>query len=67
MAIKVKALELGFYGGKLRREGTVFEVEVEEHLGKWMEKVGKELTGRAAKKKADLEPAEEGASDESVI
>jgi hypothetical protein len=40
MAIKVKALELGFYDGKLRPEGAEFTVETKDELGRWMEVLG---------------------------
>ena len=37
MSLKVKAKELGFYGGILRYEGDVFDVAKESELGRWME------------------------------
>lgn len=42
MAIKVKAIEVGFYGDVLRKPGTdteSFTIESEKQLGSWMEKV----------------------------
>lgn len=38
--MKVRALEKGYYGHKLRREGEVFHVEGEKAFSKkWMEKI----------------------------
>ena len=34
--IKVKARELGYYGGTRRRPGDIFEIEDEGEKGRWM-------------------------------
>jgi hypothetical protein len=40
MGIKVKAMQLGYYGHRRRREGDVFEIESENEFSKrWMKKL----------------------------
>ncbi len=36
MTIKVKARELGYYGGTRRKPGDIFEIENEGDKGSWM-------------------------------
>ena len=37
MSIRVKSLQLGFYGTRLRPEGDEFDIKDESELGTWME------------------------------
>lgn len=57
MSIKVRATQLGYFGGVLREEGSEFEVSSKEDLGNWMlvldEPKGK--TGKAPKSPAENE------------
>lgn len=40
MAIKVKAIQLGFYGNQRRRPGAVFNIKSEEQFSSiWMKKI----------------------------
>lgn len=53
--IKVKAVlpdgSIGFYGIKRRRDGEVFDIESEEHLGSWMEVIEEAKPKKVAKPK----------------
>lgn len=57
--MKVRAKELGFYGGVRVKAGTVFELAEGVKLGKWMEKVASdepETGKKSGKKVASDEP-----------
>jgi len=48
--MKVKALQLGYYEHKRRREGDVFDLVEEKHFSKnWMEKVDGEEPKKSKK------------------
>lgn len=54
--MKVRAKELGFYNGKRRREGEVFDLLPGDKPGKWMEAL--EADAKPGKKPKDEKPAE---------
>lgn len=63
MAIKVKAVKKGWFGG-IREKGDVFEVESEEDLGSWMEVLEKPKSKKKVKSKPQREPEPEGKASE---
>ena len=60
MAIRVKAIRKGLYGGRVRNPGEVFEISNSQAFsGRWMEKVSnaKRADSKpAARKKAAMKP-----------
>lgn len=47
--IKVRATELGFYGGSRKRPEAVFWISGKEELGKWMEVIDETDDAKPAK------------------
>ena len=61
MSIKVRAIEQGYFGDKIRKEGEEFTIDNEKQFSEfWMEKVG-------GKKKAASKPEPEGDKEPETL
>ena len=56
--MKVRAIRLGYYGERRRREGEVFELAEGDALGKWMESLEDELVRKPLEKKQPRKEAD---------
>ncbi len=54
MALRVKAIRVGYFDHLRRRENSVFEIDVESQLGSWMQPIGWKPKG--GRSKAQMEP-----------
>lgn len=59
--MRVRALQLGWYGKQRRRPGEEFDIAGVHELGKWMERVNK--PGRKAKEEGEKSPESEQADE----
>jgi hypothetical protein len=69
--MRVKAIRLGYYNHKRRREGDIFDLLNEKHFSKhWMEKFSGKSKGSKKVQEPELEEGEEPAGaegDQDVI
>lgn len=58
MTIKVRAIAKGFYGGRVREAGDVFEVNAKQDIGSWMDPAVEERKPAKGGKKSEGEKPE---------